>query len=337
MSEENKDEKYKLEFLYKAFDDTSNTIRFADTKAGFVIAFWTLVLNALIRTKGDVQKFWVNIGDKSEQILLLLFIVVMIIFCLRSVWLSYLTLVPRISPKTQINTEGFDVQGLFFQTKNAFKIDGNYLYGNTENIVVKESAKSFHERISKLDNESIEKELVFELQKITLIRTLKTDRVGSAISFVIYFLMTTALLLAYFFGPKLLNLFEIDHIFHNIEFSFKLFVIFFIGHLIVNSLFKIVKQEVIKTYSMKATIIRSSIYTAVLLAMGFLFMGHFSWVAAIIIFICRIIIDRVRFPNKLIQYVRKWINTENESVMLVLTELDKALYFIVLFLVSCLP
>jgi hypothetical protein len=203
LSDEKKDDKNKLEFLYKAIDDTQNTIRFTDTKAGVVIAFWTLVMNILIRTKNEWYNFLFGLENKSEQFLIAIFIIALIFFFLKSVWLSYLTLVPRINPNNQINTKDFDAQGLFFLAETTPEIKGKYLYGNYKKLQIRESAKDYHDKISMLDNISIEKELVLELQKISLIRNVKIARASSAITAVIYFLITIMLLFTYLFGSKI--------------------------------------------------------------------------------------------------------------------------------------
>ncbi|WP_269919424.1 DUF3307 domain-containing protein [Caldifermentibacillus hisashii] len=336
MSDEKKDDKNKLEFLYKAIDDTQNTIRFTDTKAGVVIAFWTLVMNILIRTKNEWYNFLFGLENKSEQFQIAIFIIALIFFFLKSVWLSYLTLVPRINPNNQINTKDFDAQGLFFLAETTPEIKGKYLYGNYKKLQIRESAKDYHDKISMLDNISIEKELVLELQKISLIRNVKIARASSAITAVIYFLITIMLLFTYLFGSKIFGFIEINNFVPGVNFNIKLFIILYIGHKIADYLLQTDRQAVKKTTSWKALLSHSFIYTLVLTAMGYIFAGYFSWIAIFIIFVSHVIIDRRIILIWWAKNVKKMTNTENESVQPTMMELDQAFHYIIIFLVSCL-
>ena len=109
--------KSKFDFIYKAIDDTQNTIRFSDTKALAVIGFWTLIINSVISTRSD----WLGLIDRLDNFNKTIFIIfaLLIIGCfLKSIWLAYLTLVPMISPKSQVNYEGIETKDIFFFTSN---------------------------------------------------------------------------------------------------------------------------------------------------------------------------------------------------------------------------
>lgn len=336
MSDGKKDDKNKLDFLYKAIDDTQNTIRFTDTKAGVVIAFWTLVINIFIRTKNEWFNFLFSIENKSEQFLITIFIITMFYFFIKSIWLSYLTLVPRINPKKQINTKDFDAEGLFFLAETTPEIKGKYLYGNYKNLQIKESAKDYHDKISLLDNIAIEKELVLELQKISLIRNVKIARASSAITAVIYFIITIMLLFAYLFGSKLFSLIGINNYFSGINFDIRLFIVLYIGHKIADYLFQTDRQAVKKVSSWTALLQHSFIYTLVLTIMGYFFAGYFSWIAIFIIFVSHVIIDRRSILIWWAINVKKMTNTENQSVQSTLMELDQTFHYVIIFLISCL-
>ncbi|MFS0882205.1 DUF3307 domain-containing protein [Metabacillus niabensis] len=335
MAAENNENKSKLDFLYKAIDDAQNTIRFTDTKAGAVIAFWTLVLNVLIRTKDD----WINLfGELSsnEKILIIIFIFLMLFYFLRSIWLSYMTLVPKLNPRKHIDINDFHAQDLFFISETHPEIKGKYLYGNYENLKLKNSAKDYHDKISKLDNNDIEKELVFELQKISFIRNIKISRTSTAITSVIYFLITIMLMFIYLFGNSLLDFISIENLGPNISFNLKLFIVLYIGHKIADYILQTDHQAVNKSNSWKALFIHCFIYTVVLTIMGYFFVGFVSWAAIFIIFISHVIIDRRVLITWWAKNIKKMSNTESESVQPTMIELDQAFHYIIIFIVCCL-
>lgn len=292
-------------------------------------------MNILIRTKDEWYVFLISIKNISEQLLLLIFILVMIFFFLKSMWLSYLTLVPRIDPKNQVNIEGFDAQGLFFLSETTSEIKGKYLYGNYSDLQMKESAKDYHYKITKLDNVAIEKELVLELQKISLIRNVKIARASSAITSVIYFLITILLLFLYFFGNMLFDFVNISNLL-GLDFNVKLFIVLYVGHKIADYLLQSERQALLKTHSWKALLTHCVIYTLVLTITGYLFVGYFSWIATFIIFLSHIIIDRRTVLIWWAENIKKITNTKNESVKASMMELDQAFHYIIIFLVSCL-
>ncbi len=336
MSEEKNNGKNKLDFLYKAIDDTQNTIRFTDTKAGAVIAFWTLVLNILIRTKNEWYIFLLGIEGKSEQFLIATFIIIMVFNFFKSIWLSYLTLVPRINPGKQINTDDFESHSLFFRSETTPDIKGKYLYGNYNNLQMKESAKEYYNKILELDNAKIEKELVVELKKISLIRNVKLARTSSAITSVIYFLITIMLLLIYLIGTKLTGMIGINNFLPGVDFNIKLFIVLYIGHKIADYLLQTDRQAVMKTKSLKALLSHCFIYTLVLMLMSYFFTGYFSWTAIFIIFVSHVIIDRRVILIWWAKNIKKMSNTKDETVQSTLMELDQAFHYLIIFLVSCI-
>lgn len=335
MAVEKNDNKNKLDFLYKAIDDAQNTIRFTDTKAGAVIAFWTLVLNVIIRTKDD----WINIfGEisQTEKFLIFIFIFVMLFFFSRSIWLAYMTLVPRLNPKKHIVTSDFNAQDLFFISETNPEIKGKYLYSNYENLQLKESAKDYHDKISDLDNIGIEKELVIELQKISFIRNIKLARTSAAITSVIYFLITIMLMFAYLFGNSFLDFTKTNFFISNINFDIKLFIVLYIGHKIADYLLQTDDQAVNKVNSWKALFIHCFIYTTVLTIMGYFFVGYFSWAVIFIIFVSHIIIDRRVVLTWWAKNIKKMTNIDNDTAQPTLLELDQGFHYIILFIVSCI-
>lgn len=335
MADEKNDYKNKLDFLYKAIDDAQNTIRFTDTKAGAVIAFWTLVLNVIIRTKDDWLYIFGEISQ-TEKFLIFIFIFVMLFYFSRSIWLAYMTLVPRLNAKKHIVTNDFNTQELFFISETNYEIKGKYLYSNYENLQLKESAKEYHDKILNLDNVGIEKELIIELQKISFIRNIKLARTSASITSVIYFLITIMLLFVYLFGNSLLDFSKTNFFISNINFDLKLFIVLYIGHKIADYLLQTDYQAINKVNSWKALFIHCFIYTTVLMIMGYIFVGYFSWAAIFIIFVSHIIIDRRVVITWWAINIKKMSNTDNDAAKPTMIELDQAFHYIIIFIVSCL-
>lgn len=335
MEEGKTENKSKLDFLYKAIDDAQNTIRFTDTKAGAVIAFWTLVLNVIIQTKDE----WINFFDefsKNEKLLMFIFIFLLLFYFLRSIWLAYLTLVPRLNPRKHIDTNDFNAQDLFFLSETKPEIKGKYLYGNYENLHLKESSKGYHEKISNLNDLGIEKELILELQKISFIRNIKIARTSTAITSVIYFLITVMLMFIYLFGNTILDFTTTSNFVSSISFNLKLFIVLYIGHKIADYLLQTDHQAVNKAKSWRALFIHCFIYTIVLTIMGYFFVGFLNWAAIFIIFISHVIIDRRVILTWWAKNIKKMSNLDHDAAQPTLIELDQAFHYIIIFIVSCL-
>ncbi|EEK47386.1 hypothetical protein FO497_06565 [Bacillus cereus ATCC 10876] len=202
MAEEKKDNKNRLDFLYKAIDDTQNTIRFTDTKAGAVVVFWTLVLNIILRKDFNWYLSVLTTNNWVEQLVVVILTATLIYFFAKSVWMVYMTLVPRINPREHIDTTDFDAQHLFFLSETVPGIEGKYLYSNYGNPKMKISAKEYYDKLTNLDSEGVEKELIIELQKVSYIRNVKLARANVAITAVVYSLITVTLLVLYLTGNK---------------------------------------------------------------------------------------------------------------------------------------
>ncbi|MEP9409022.1 DUF3307 domain-containing protein [Peribacillus frigoritolerans] len=335
MSEEIKDNKSRLDFLYKAIDDAQNTIRFTDTKAGAVIGFWTLVLTLVLRSGESLYSKLFSQEVLIEQLMIVIFIIILVYFFCNSIWMAYLTLVPRINPKVHINSIDLDVENLFFLAETQPDIQGKYLYNNYDELQMKLGAKDYHTKLTALDSEGIEKELIIELQKVSFIRNLKLARTNLAITSVINSLISMILLALYFIGEKIF-IFKGGVILDNFTLNVTLFIILYIGHKIADYLFQTEYQALNKQSNWGALLRHCTIYTLIITLLAFITIGFFSWTAVFILFISHVIIDKRGFLIWWARRVKKMADTNNQSQQPVLNELDQAFHYIILFIVSFL-
>lgn len=334
--QEQKDHKNTLDFLYKAIDDAQNTIRFTDTKAGAVIAFWTTILTLTFRHYSSLYSlFFSSINNMIEQVMLIILIVILGWFLIKSIWMSYMTLVPRINPKQHINHEDFEVDDLFFLANTVPKIQGKYLYKDYENLKMELGSKEYYEKLSTKKSEGIIKELIMELQKVSFIRNLKLARTNLAISSVIQSCITMILVLIYIIGQKIIA-FKGGVILNDIHLNISLFIILYIGHKVADYLFQTEFQAINKDNNWWALIRHSFVYTLILTVLAFLIIGFFNWTAVFILFISHVFIDKRNFLIWWSKHIKKMSNTENDSVRPVLMELDQAFHYVIIFIVSFL-
>lgn len=332
---ENKDDKSRLDFLYKAIDDAQNTIRFTDTKAGAVIGFWTLFLTLILRNGQSLYLKLFSQDSLVEQIMIMIFIIVLVCYFCISIWMAYLTLVPRINPKIHINVEGVNTENLFFLADTTPEIQGKYLYNNYENLKMKLSAKDYYSKFIGLDNEKIEKELIIELQKVSFIRNLKLSRTNLAITSVINSLITTLLLILYFIGKKIF-LIEGGEVLDNITINISLFVVLYIGHKISDYLFQTEYQALNKHKNWGALLRHCTIYTLILSLLAYYLIGFFSWTAIFILLISHIIIDKRGILIWWAKNVKKMTDIKSSSSQTVLMELDQTFHYIILLIICFL-
>lgn len=326
--------KPKLDFLYKAIDDTQSIIRFSDTKALAVVGFWTIIINSVINTRKD----WLETIDdlnNFNRIVFIIFVMFMVWCFLKSIWLAYLTLVPMINPTKQINNEGIETKDMFFLNQTIPDIKGKYLYNNYEDLKLKSSVFEYVENLNDSSDKNLINELTCELHKVSLIRGFKVHRVNSAIKSIINFLV---ILLIGGFYILLNHVFSKTYIpsYFDFDFNIKLFIVLYIAHKIADYLFQTDFQAKNKDNSWTALFIHCSVYTIVLTIMGYIFVGYFDWRATFIIFISHIVLDKKTFLNWWSINIKRMPNIEDENSKSVFMELDQAFHYVILFIICLL-
>ncbi|GAJ41659.1 DUF3307 domain-containing protein [Saccharococcus caldoxylosilyticus] len=333
MIEEKDRFKHKLDFLFKAIDDAQNTIRFADTKAGAVIAFWSLVITALIRTKESWYSWLISINTWIDKIVVYIILILMIYFCVQSVWLAYLTIVPKSNPDAHIDKDGVDVQGLFYLHAMKPTLKGKYLYHNYSDLKLAITTKEYLCKLDGLSDADIHKELAFELQKVSFIRNLKIHRVNIAITAVIRFLITLFILFVYWFGHQFIQFKGDNELFH-LEVNGKLFIVLYIAHKIGDYLFQTDKQARLKSEEWGPLLKHCLVYTLIVIGVAYLYTGLFNWTAVMIIFFTHVFLDKRSFLLWWGKYVKRVKESDIPHMQSAMLELDQAFHYIVLFIVS---
>lgn len=335
MYENDATPKNRIEFLYKAIDDTQQTIRFTDAKAGAVVGFWTLFLTLTLRNYEGVYSLLISPALLIDKLLIITFLLVLGYFFCNSLLMAYLTLVPKVSPKAHIKSEDFNVDDLFFLWETSHPIIGKYLYSNLDELKMKISAKEYQDKFSDFDSSKIEKSLIIELLKVSFIRNLKLTRTNVAITSVINSLLTILLLTIFLIGEKIFA-FKGEVNLDSINLNVSLFIILYIGHKMADYLFQTDYQAINKHKNWGALLRHCLIYTITLTFLAFIIIGYFSWTTLFIIFISHVIIDKRVFVIWWATKIKKMSNTTNVAEHPTIKDLDQSFHYIVIFIVSFL-
>ena len=326
--------KRNAEFIYKSIEDAQNTIRFTDTKAAAVIGFWTLIVTIFIGFEGEILKIATNINHWTTAIFLIFLAVYMIYLFIRSVWLAYMTLVPKSNPGEHIDKDGVNTHGLFylFGYNYSFPLKDRYLYENKSDLKLAGTTKHHLESLNSLTDEAVLAELIFEQQKTSFIRNLKIDRVNLAISNIIAFLVVLLIILVYLVGEKLI-ISSGGYSLFNLTFDASLFIVLYIGHKIGDYIFQTEYQALNKSKLIGPLFRHSIVYTICVLGLAFIVIGFFSWLALIIVFVSHLILDRRTFLITWGRKIKGMNSPSNDSSKIALMELDQAFHYLVLFFI----
>lgn len=321
----------KIDFLKTAIEDAQNIIRFTDTKAGAVLGFWGVILTGVLMVKDELI-YWVFSQEISvDRILIILLLLFMFVWAIKSIWLSFLVLVPKNNPKEHICLDGISFGGLFYLHECNQSITGKHLYFNRLDINLKVTSKDYIDRINKLDKDKIIEELAIELQKISFIRNLKVARVNVCLESVRNFFLAAILLMLYWMlsnfasntGGVLVSTFKI---------SAELFIVLYIGHKIADYLFQTDNQAKLKGSDYVVLFVHSFLYTVIVLGLAYFVTGYFNWSSIILLFISHMFIDSRKLIKWWTSNIKK-IPPENVDEHLLL-ELDQAFHYLILFVIS---
>ncbi len=334
MSKE-KDNAYKEAFLYKALDDGQNTIRFTDTKAAVVIAFWTFFISTLISMRGIWFDYIVNLANWTELIFIIFLILLMIVYLIRSVILAYTALVPRSNPGAHIMSEDVQAKGLFYLYGYNLPVplEPKYLYKNHEDLKLGKKTKEYIEEFKEITEEEVNTEIILELQKISFIRNLKIDRVNESIALGMRFMIIFGVGLFYFIVRNLIDIGGVSELW-DLTFNIEVFIILFIAHKIADYLFQTDNQALNKTKKWVPLITHCFIYTLILTLLPYFITGFISWLAIIVIFTSHVVIDNGEFLKFWAKKIKRMNDPEDPNVKLAMFELDQAFHYIIIFFVS---
>jgi len=190
-------EDLKMDFLFKAIDEVQQTNRFLDAKAGFLSGFESALLVVVISTILDKNKIQLLFDLYNNQrwyfIFLVGYIVLYVISLVMHIFLTLQVIFPSENPGSHIELGDFKSRNIFFIHKLG------------KNGKIFPPLSLYSEELTKMSQEDIKNEFIFEFLKLSYIRTLKSDRLKFSLRF-LYILITGIVILGllFVFGEYLL-------------------------------------------------------------------------------------------------------------------------------------
>lgn len=172
------------EFLYRAIEDTQNTIRFTDTKAGVVIVSSGIIAGYFLKL---VTPLLTHIPKSHPWVM---YIVAAIgLFCLIAIVVTILSSLTSIRPisnaSCHINSDGVTSQ-IPFSINTAPRMGFSDLFWEKRRSVLSLSVKELLQKASvESSGQEIPKTLAFELLKLSYIRDKKVFRTSRSISWLV--------------------------------------------------------------------------------------------------------------------------------------------------------
>jgi hypothetical protein len=160
----------RLEFLYKAVDDTQNTIRFIDTKAAFCVTLLTCMVAGSLQV--DLNNH--SLIRRFSFFLFLVFVSLSLLICLRVIF-------PVIKPQSAPSTDPARVLPKFFIHQKRDHHWIRHTLSNTVADVLDDDHASYSATLSAATDADLFSSMCDELLMVSLIRQIKSDRLHSVI------------------------------------------------------------------------------------------------------------------------------------------------------------
>lgn len=183
----------KHEVLYKAIEDTQNTIRFTDTKAGAIFVLGGIVIAFVATLFKDLISFYKellivfpnNQFDVLIQIVLLSAFLVGMGFIYLSINLSIRAIAPKSGENGSINVDIQERISPIFYLKDITPAPNFFNLFNDKKGAFKLETKftEIKQDLTELDETKLINSLIVELQKLSAIRELKLQRVRQSFRF----------------------------------------------------------------------------------------------------------------------------------------------------------
>lgn len=161
----------KLEYIYKAMDDTSSTIRALDAKINYIFVATGIVFALLA---GVFDKILTVYKDNSSRPyvsgVIFLLLSAYIVFMFISIYKGYITLYPKNNPQDKVYHENSDVKNLW------------YLLNDNKNNSLKMTLKDYNDELKSMSEDDILTSILFELMKLSYIRNIKLKTSNSCIN-----------------------------------------------------------------------------------------------------------------------------------------------------------
>ncbi|MDI4643482.1 hypothetical protein [Cohnella hashimotonis] len=292
--------KYKLDFIYKAIDDTQNGIRFADTKAAAIVAFWGLICTIIVRTGKDLVEHISQLKSGAEFLLVLGCLLVCIISFIQSIWLVYLSINPRSNPSRHIYKSSLQPKGLFYLAEMNSHTDLFKLLRSDPKVKLKMPLNDYVSKMSSLSGEELYSELVFELQKVSFIRNLKLARVDNAIKAVHRFFISCLLVISLLVGNYISGIKGLPSL--DFKLNVELSLIFIGMHILLEFVYKYLPEK--DTVHLLGPLFKAAFLFGTVL----IIMGTFHWPYFIIYITMQYVLQKdYLFGNSKLKWLLKRI------------------------------
>lgn len=325
--------KNKLDFLYKAIDDAQNAIRFTDTKAGAIMAFWAVLITGVINTRSEWYKWLFGITVWYDRVIAFGLIALLILFWILSIWLVFVAVNPKTAPNLHVDRDGVEVTGLFFL--HGFKPEQptyEQLYLDDTGLKLSMTTNEYVQKIGDLSDKKIRDELIFELQKVSYIRNIKIKRVNTSLTFVLAFLITSVFLISFGFSLNI-RVGGNTLLFPHVHVNAQLFIVLYIAHKIGDYLFQTDRQAAQKSTNISPLLIHCLVYSIIVLGAAWVFIGFFRWAAVILLFFSHFVLDKRTFEVLWAKAVKRIPDPNAPEIRMTMIELDQAFHYVILFII----
>lgn len=159
----------KVEFLTLAIQEAQQTNRFLDTKASLIAAFESsllvIFLSILIDTERlqAIRAFFLQV-PVAYLVPLIIYLVLYLALLIVQILITLRVIFPQEFPEDHVELGDYQPRRLFF------------LFRMNEDGKMAPSVEEYLERLREMEEEDIVSEYVYELEKLSYIRKLKSDR-----------------------------------------------------------------------------------------------------------------------------------------------------------------
>jgi hypothetical protein len=164
----------KLNFIYKAIEDAQQTVKFTDTKT--TMAF--IALGIFVSMIGTGLPNFAKYYWYMPEFIQIIFVVAITIFLVcvgASIFLTVKVITPRSNPSNHLIIKEYKPKGLFYIWELNYHWKDGFI--DRKEIKLQTSFEDYHKRLLEIkETIDIEKELIFELLKVSYIRELKIVR-----------------------------------------------------------------------------------------------------------------------------------------------------------------
>ncbi|MDD4594833.1 MAG: hypothetical protein PHY33_06955 [Methanobacteriaceae archaeon] len=158
----------KLDLIYKAMDDATNTIRFIDTKVASVFVILGILIALFISICENVLTVYSDIILPAYSDLLKLSIIIYLISTIISVYYGFKTLDASNNPNKYINND-------CYKGKNLWYLDSN------SDSKMRISVMDYIIEIDKLNETDLIQLVSVEFMKVSVIRNIKIKNINIAL------------------------------------------------------------------------------------------------------------------------------------------------------------